>query len=88
MHASDVWLLAGLIDVGRDGHGLRASELCSLRWEQVDLPHSARSEARKPGDAPPPRAPGRCSLLGMTRPQPITDPGAMRSAAGAYSNQP
>src|SRR4030081_324178 len=39
-------------------HGLRASELCSLRWEQVDLVHARLHVSRaKNGMAsvPPPR---------------------------------
>jgi type 1 fimbriae regulatory protein FimB/type 1 fimbriae regulatory protein FimE len=28
-------------------HGLRASELCSLRWEQVDLVHGRLSPGRR-----------------------------------------
>jgi len=29
-------------------HGLRASELCSLRWEQVDLAHGRLHVSREP----------------------------------------
>ena len=34
-------------------HGLRAAELCSLRWEQIDLVHARLHVSRAKNGIPP-----------------------------------
>src|SRR5260370_36166204 len=47
-------------------HGLRASELCSLRWEQVDLAHARLHVSRRKSGIP------------SVHPPTVTEPRALR----------